>query len=66
MLDRYAAATGVTLDTQALRFFQRRWDLDDLVAFVAELRGPHRDTPDSRASLGYLRGVLQSLAALTP
>ena len=31
-----------------------------------KLRGPHRDTPDSRASLGYLRGVLQSLAALTP
>ncbi|MBX6722098.1 MAG: phosphotransferase, partial [Dactylosporangium sp.] len=35
-----------------------RWTLADIAAYVDELRGPHRATEDTAASLRYLAGYL--------
>jgi spectinomycin phosphotransferase len=54
----YADATGHTIDRVAMDFYRLAWDLDDLAAYVSELRSPHRHNEDTeRASEGLSRCV---------
>ena len=45
--DRYARATGRTVDRELLAFYRLRWALDDLSAFTHRLRGAHGRTADA-------------------
>ena len=54
----YTAATGHTVDRVALDFYRLAWDLDDLAAYLSELRSPHRRNEDTEnAYLGLTRCV---------
>ena len=54
----YAAATGHTIDRVAMDFYRLAWDLDDLAAYLSELRSPHRHNEDTEnAYLGLTRCV---------
>ena len=59
--DVFAAAAGdVSLDTEAVELYRRRWDLSDIASFVAEFRRPHEDDANTSASFGHLRSYLES------
>jgi spectinomycin phosphotransferase len=54
----YTAATGHTIDRVAMDFYRLAWDLDDLAAYLSELRSPHRHSQDTEnAYLGVTRCV---------
>ncbi|GIH96571.1 hypothetical protein Psi01_72010 [Planobispora siamensis] len=59
LLTGYTRATGRPVDPSALALYRLWWDLADIAAFVAELRGPHRVTGDIEASWTYLGGYLR-------
>ncbi|MGZ4677142.1 MAG: phosphotransferase [Acidimicrobiia bacterium] len=48
--DSYEQASGVQLRDTALGLYARRWDLEDLTAYVGRFSRPHGDTEDDRAS----------------
>lgn len=55
----YASLAGdVALDYDALDLYRRRWDLADIAAFVAVLREPHTEDPNTTAAFRNLRGYL--------
>ncbi len=43
-LRRYTELAGRPVDAAALELYRLRWALDDICAFVRELRAPHRST----------------------
>lgn len=43
----YTAATGHAIDRVALDFYRLAWDLDDLAAYLSELRSPHERNVDT-------------------
>jgi spectinomycin phosphotransferase len=45
---RYTEVTGRSIDPDAMWFYRIRWTLDDLGAFVQQLRARHDDTGDAR------------------
>jgi hypothetical protein len=54
----YADATGHTIDWVAMDFSRLAWDLDDLPAYLFELRSPHTHDEDTEnAYLGVTRCV---------
>ncbi len=54
----YAAVTGHTIDRVAMDFYRLAWDLDDLAAYISELRSPHTHNEDTEnAYLGVTRCV---------
>ena len=49
--DEYREVTGaVRLDEDLLRLYPDRWALAEICEYVAELSGPHEETPGTRAS----------------
>ena len=44
---RYAGLTGRDVDPELVSFYRLRWALDDICAFVYELRRPHGRTADA-------------------
>jgi spectinomycin phosphotransferase len=65
-LARYARATGRPADPELLEFYRLRWALDDLSAFAARLRGPHRRTADAARAWRNLQLAIQSLGRRRP
>lgn len=57
--ERYAAATGVTPDGDALELYALRWELTDISIYVGEFRRPHRDTQDAGAAWAGLQAALE-------
>ena len=54
----YAATTGHAIDRVAMDFYRLAWDLDDLAAYLSELRSPHRHNEDTEnAYVGLTRCV---------
>ena len=54
----YVATTGHTIDRVAMDFYRLAWDLDDLAAYLSEIRSPHRRNEDTEnAYLGLTRCV---------
>lgn len=43
----YTAATGHSVDQDAVSFFRLTWDLKDLAEYLNVLRAPHRETADT-------------------
>jgi spectinomycin phosphotransferase len=56
----YADATGHQLDRVAVDFFRLAWDLNDLAAFINELRSPHRHDEDTAMAYEGLKGCVTS------
>jgi len=54
-LRRYADATGRPADPAVLAFYKLRWALDDIAAFLVDLRAPHKDTPGAYHAWDALR-----------
>jgi spectinomycin phosphotransferase len=52
---RYTAATGHRIDPDALWFYRIRWTLDDLAAFIHQLRAHHGDTEDAQEAWQALK-----------
>jgi len=61
---RYARATGRPVNPELLGFYRLRWALDDLSAFAARLRGPHRRTADAERAWRNLQQTIRLLARL--
>jgi hypothetical protein len=59
VLAAYTAATGTTVDRDALECYRLGWDVTDIALYVALLREPHEDTADVRASFAGLAGYLE-------
>ena len=54
----YTATTGHTIDRVAMDFYRLAWDLDDLAAYLSELRSPHHHDEDTEnAYVGVTRCV---------
>ena len=54
----YTDTTGHAIDQVAMDFYRLAWDLDDLAAYLNELRSPHRRSEDTEnAYLGVTRCV---------
>jgi spectinomycin phosphotransferase len=59
----YTAATGHAIDRGAMDFYRLAWDLDDLAAYLSELRSPHRHNEDTEnAYEGLTRCVARPVA----
>ena len=43
----YTAATGHSIDRVAMDLYRLEWDLDDLAAYLSELRSPHERNVDT-------------------
>ncbi len=56
--------TGRPVDPELLEFYRLRWALDDLSAFAARLRGPHRRTADAERAWRNLQLTIRLLARL--
>jgi aminoglycoside phosphotransferase (APT) family kinase protein len=57
--DEYREAAGADrLDEELLALYRERWALAEICEYVAELREPHEDTEDTRASWRILREYL--------
>jgi spectinomycin phosphotransferase len=59
---RYARRTGWTVNPDALALYRLRWGLDDIAAFLSEIRGPHQRTADTLTSWTGLQETLQAIA----
>jgi spectinomycin phosphotransferase len=57
----YAAATGRTVDREALAFYRLRWALDDLSIFACDLRAAHRRTADTEHAWQALKITVAGL-----
>ncbi|MFC0006518.1 phosphotransferase enzyme family protein [Micromonospora siamensis] len=54
----WTASTGRPVDPDALALYRLRWDVADIAGFVADFRRSHRESEDTTAAFGYLRGYL--------
>jgi spectinomycin phosphotransferase len=53
-LAAYASATGHEPDPSAMALYRLAWDVNDIAAYVTQLRAPHEADEDSRDALTYL------------
>ena len=53
--DQYTRLTGRAVDPSAIRLFATGWELTDIALYVAELRGEHVDSEDTRRAVSVLR-----------
>ena len=56
---RYADLTGRTVDPARLALYRLRWALDDISAFVSQLRSEHRHTADTEHACLALKETAQ-------
>jgi spectinomycin phosphotransferase len=56
---QYTAATGHAVDTNLLRLYAVRWDLDEVGGYVAGCRAPHRETEDAAESWRNLQHFIR-------
>ena len=56
----YADAAGHRIDHVAMSFFRLSWDLDDISAFINELRSPHHENEDTEHALEGLTKCVTS------
>ena len=63
VLDHYAAATGRTVQPEAIELYRLGWDLAEVAIYTALLRSPHERSEDVDLSWGYLEGYLEQLSA---
>jgi spectinomycin phosphotransferase len=56
---RYADLTGRTVDPARLALYRLRWALDDISAFVSQLRSEHRHTADTEHAWLALKETVQ-------
>ena len=63
-LRRYTEHTGRAVDTTALELYRLRWALDDLSAFVRQLRAGHRRTAGTEHAWRSLELTLANLTGL--
>jgi spectinomycin phosphotransferase len=47
-----------------LELYRLRWDLAEVSVYVAQFRGPHSDTTDTRVAWNGLRHSLKTLSAM--
>jgi len=59
---RYAELTGREVNPAAVSLYRLRWDLDDISAFVAEFRGPHRQDKDTEVAWAGFSTAVTRLA----
>ena len=64
ILHHYASKAGVTTLPDLLELYRLRWDLTEVSVYVAQFRGPHSDTADTRVALNGLRHSLETLSAM--
>jgi spectinomycin phosphotransferase len=62
-LRRYTAATGRAVDPAALTFYRLRWALDDMSAFIPQLRAARQRTPDAEHAW---RALQETIAHASP
>lgn len=60
-LDRYAAATGHSVDRKTIHGYHLRWDLEEIGLYADDFRRPHGDGPDQETAWG---GLAESVAHL--
>jgi spectinomycin phosphotransferase len=60
-LRRYTELTGRAVDATALELYRLRWALDDISAFVRELRAGHRRTAGTEHAWQSLERTLANL-----
>jgi spectinomycin phosphotransferase len=58
---RYAGLTGRAVDPGLLEWYRLRWALDDIAAFVHQLRSPHGRTADAEHAWKALKQTVASL-----
>jgi spectinomycin phosphotransferase len=58
---RYASLTGRTVDLGLLEWYRLRWALDDIAAFVHQLRSAHGRTADAEHAWVALKQTVASL-----
>jgi spectinomycin phosphotransferase/16S rRNA (guanine(1405)-N(7))-methyltransferase len=63
VLDAYAAASGRTVEPDAIELYRLGWDLAEVAIYTALLRRPHEPSEDVDKSWGHLQGYLEQLAA---
>jgi spectinomycin phosphotransferase len=61
-LERYAKATGRTVDVSALRLYRLRWDLEEVSGYVDWFRAPHDRSPDTETAWQGLRESVANLS----
>ena len=59
---RYSWRTGWTVNQDALTLYRLRWGLDDVAAFLSEIRGPHQRTADTLVTWTGLQQTLEAIA----
>jgi len=63
VVDHYTAATGRTVQPEAIELYRLGWDLAEVAIYTALLRAPHERSEDVDLSWGYLKGYLEQLSA---
>ena len=59
---RYAGLTGHAVDHGLLEWYRLRWALDDISAFVHQLRSPHGRTADAEQAWQALQQTVAGLS----
>jgi spectinomycin phosphotransferase/16S rRNA (guanine(1405)-N(7))-methyltransferase len=59
LLNRYAVATGVEIDEEALTLYRLWYDLAEIGGYLRLFRSAHEETADTRQSWGNLRHFLR-------
>ncbi|HEX5190119.1 MAG TPA: phosphotransferase [Streptosporangiaceae bacterium] len=59
VLQRYTAATGTAIDSQALTLYRLWWDLAEIGEYLGLFRSAHADTADTRESWKNLQQFLR-------
>ena len=59
---RYAGLTGRAVDHGRLEWYRLRWALDDISAFVHQLRSPHGRTADAEHAWQALQQTVAGLS----
>jgi spectinomycin phosphotransferase/16S rRNA (guanine(1405)-N(7))-methyltransferase len=59
VLHRYAAATGTTIDSQAMTLYRLWWDLSEIAGYLVLFRSAHENTADTRESWTNLEYYLR-------
>lgn len=62
VLPRYTAATGTTIDEEALTLYRLWFDLAEIAQYLTLFRAPHEDTADTRESWANLQQFLRPAA----
>ena len=55
LADAYAERTGVEVNPTTVAMYRLHWDVSEISLFVADLRAPHDDTPDTRLAWAKLQ-----------